>query len=151
MNLSLTCLIISAEKQVRSSSQGIRAPPPPGCKHERAVAWSRLCHLPAREERDLSVLALLPTCPVDAICERQLILCIKSGNRPDVEDIIESCPSEVIDIMRQCWEVSPDNRPTFAGESPPRRHPLPRGQLPSQADRRYLEFLGKQVPLLISN
>nr|XP_020743257.1 receptor-interacting serine/threonine-protein kinase 1 isoform X1 [Odocoileus virginianus texanus]XP_020743258.1 receptor-interacting serine/threonine-protein kinase 1 isoform X1 [Odocoileus virginianus texanus]XP_020743259.1 receptor-interacting serine/threonine-protein kinase 1 isoform X1 [Odocoileus virginianus texanus]XP_020743260.1 receptor-interacting serine/threonine-protein kinase 1 isoform X1 [Odocoileus virginianus texanus]XP_020743261.1 receptor-interacting serine/threonine-protei len=51
----------------------------------------------------------------NAICEQQLILCIKSGNRPDVEDIIEFCPREVIDIMRQCWEVNPDNRPTFAG------------------------------------
>ncbi|MXQ96928.1 hypothetical protein E5288_WYG014893 [Bos mutus] len=53
----------------------------------------------------------------NAICEQQLILCIKSGNRPDVEDIIEFCPREVIDIMRQCWEVNPDNRPTFADES----------------------------------
>ncbi|KAJ1068365.1 hypothetical protein K5549_004063 [Capra hircus] len=51
----------------------------------------------------------------NAICEQQLILCIKSGNRPDVEDIIEFCPREVIDLMRQCWEVNPDDRPTFAG------------------------------------
>lgn len=83
------------------------------------MAWSRFCHLPAREEWALSVSALLPVCSVDAICEQQLILCIKSGNRPDVEDIIEFCPREVIDLMRQCWEVNPDDRPTFAGESPP--------------------------------
>lgn len=51
----------------------------------------------------------------NAICEEQLILCIKSGNRPDVEDIIEYCPKEIINLMKQCWEANPTLRPTFAG------------------------------------
>lgn len=51
----------------------------------------------------------------NAICEQQLIVCIKSGNRPDVEDIIENCPKEIINIMKQCWEANPEIRPTFAG------------------------------------
>nr|KAF6507666.1 receptor interacting serine/threonine kinase 1 [Rousettus aegyptiacus] len=51
----------------------------------------------------------------NAICEQQLIMCIKSGNRPDVEDIIENCPKEIINIMKQCWEANPEVRPTFAG------------------------------------
>lgn len=43
-------------------------------------------------------------------------MCIKSGNRPDVEDIIENCPKEIINIMKQCWEANPEVRPTFAGK-----------------------------------
>ncbi|XP_029799569.1 receptor-interacting serine/threonine-protein kinase 1 [Suricata suricatta] len=51
----------------------------------------------------------------NAICEQQLIICIKSGNRPNVEDITEYCPEEVISIMKQSWQADPDARPTFAG------------------------------------
>lgn len=51
----------------------------------------------------------------NAICEQQLIVCIKSGNRPNVEDIIEYCPKEIISIMKECWEANPEVRPTFAG------------------------------------
>uniref|UniRef100_A0A8C3WDR1 Receptor-interacting serine/threonine-protein kinase 1 n=1 Tax=Catagonus wagneri TaxID=51154 RepID=A0A8C3WDR1_9CETA len=51
----------------------------------------------------------------NAICEQQLIVCIKSGNRPNVDDIIEFCPREVVDIMKRCWAVRPEDRPTFAG------------------------------------
>lgn len=52
----------------------------------------------------------------NAICEEQLIICIKSGNRPNVEDILEYCPEEIISIMKQCWEAKPDIRPTFTGK-----------------------------------
>ncbi|KAF6345516.1 receptor interacting serine/threonine kinase 1 [Rhinolophus ferrumequinum] len=51
----------------------------------------------------------------NAICEQQLIVCIKSGNRPNVEDIIEYCPKEIINIMKECWEANPEVRPTFTG------------------------------------
>ncbi|XP_007933557.1 receptor-interacting serine/threonine-protein kinase 1 [Orycteropus afer afer] len=51
----------------------------------------------------------------NAICEQQLILCIKSGNRPSVEDITEYCPEEIISLMKRCWEANPQVRPTFAG------------------------------------
>lgn len=51
----------------------------------------------------------------NAICEQQLIVCIKSGNRPNVEDIIEYCPTEIISIMKECWEANPEVRPTFTG------------------------------------
>ncbi|KAM5268985.1 receptor-interacting serine/threonine-protein kinase 1 isoform 1-T4 [Hipposideros larvatus] len=51
----------------------------------------------------------------NAICEQQLIMCIKSGNRPNVEDIIEYCPKEIISIMKECWETNPEVRPTFTG------------------------------------
>lgn len=55
-------------------------------------------------------------CFIDAICEQQLIVCIKSGNRPNVEDIIEYCPKEIISIMKECWEANPEVRPTFTGK-----------------------------------
>ncbi|XP_008158148.2 receptor-interacting serine/threonine-protein kinase 1 isoform X1 [Eptesicus fuscus] len=51
----------------------------------------------------------------NAICEQQLIICIKSGNRPHVDDIIEFCPKEIISLMKQCWEADPGVRPTFPG------------------------------------
>ncbi|XP_012589621.1 PREDICTED: receptor-interacting serine/threonine-protein kinase 1 [Condylura cristata] len=51
----------------------------------------------------------------NAICEQQLIVCIKSGNRPDVAVILEFCPQEVISLMKQCWDGDPALRPTFVG------------------------------------
>uniref|UniRef100_A0A8C6QRN9 Receptor-interacting serine/threonine-protein kinase 1 n=1 Tax=Nannospalax galili TaxID=1026970 RepID=A0A8C6QRN9_NANGA len=51
----------------------------------------------------------------NAICAEQLLICINSGNRPNVEDIIEHCPREIISLMEQCWQASPEDRPTFPG------------------------------------
>ncbi|XP_060163424.1 receptor-interacting serine/threonine-protein kinase 1 isoform X2 [Globicephala melas] len=51
----------------------------------------------------------------NAVCEQQLIMRIKSGSRPDVEDITGHCPREAVSIMEQCWAVNPEDRPTFAG------------------------------------
>ncbi|XP_037699623.1 receptor-interacting serine/threonine-protein kinase 1 isoform X2 [Choloepus didactylus] len=51
----------------------------------------------------------------NAINEQQLIVCIKSGNRPNVDEIIEHCPREIISLMKHCWEADPGARPTFTG------------------------------------
>ncbi|ERE77937.1 receptor-interacting serine/threonine-protein kinase 1 isoform 1 [Cricetulus griseus] len=51
----------------------------------------------------------------NAICAEQLLICINSGNRPNVEDIIEHCPREIISLMERCWQAAPEDRPTFPG------------------------------------
>lgn len=40
-----------------------------------------------------------------------------NGNRPDIEEIIEKCPMEIIDLMKQCWDQEAEKRPTFAGKT----------------------------------
>lgn len=51
----------------------------------------------------------------NVICTEQFLICINSGNRPNVEDIIEYCPREIIILMERCWQASPEDRPTFLG------------------------------------
>lgn len=49
----------------------------------------------------------------NVICTEQFLVCIKSGNRPNVEDILEFCPREIISLMERCWQTNPEDRPTF--------------------------------------
>lgn len=51
----------------------------------------------------------------NVICTEQFVVCIKSGNRPNVEEIIEYCPREIIGLMERCWQAIPEDRPTFLG------------------------------------
>lgn len=51
----------------------------------------------------------------DGINEAQICFGIMNGNRPDIKEIIDKCPEEIIDLMKQCWEQEPEKRPTFAG------------------------------------
>lgn len=51
----------------------------------------------------------------NVICTEQFLVCIKSGNRPNVEDILEFCPREIISLMERCWQTNPEDRPTFFG------------------------------------
>lgn len=49
----------------------------------------------------------------NAISAQHVLHCIKIGNRPNVEDIMEHCPQEIIPLMEKCWKESPEARPTF--------------------------------------
>ncbi|XP_020832316.1 receptor-interacting serine/threonine-protein kinase 1 isoform X2 [Phascolarctos cinereus] len=49
----------------------------------------------------------------NAICEQQIITCVGNGNRPNVGEIADKCPKEIINLMVRCWNGNPDKRPTF--------------------------------------
>ncbi|NXI53695.1 RIPK1 kinase, partial [Chloroceryle aenea] len=48
------------------------------------------------------------------INEAQICFGIMNGNRPDIKEITDKCPVEVIELMEQCWEQEAEKRPTFA-------------------------------------
>ncbi|KAM9387614.1 receptor-interacting serine/threonine-protein kinase 1 [Phaethornis superciliosus] len=48
------------------------------------------------------------------INEAQICFGIMNGNRPDIMEITNKCPGEIIELMKQCWEQNPEERPTFA-------------------------------------
>ncbi|NXR40544.1 RIPK1 kinase, partial [Zosterops hypoxanthus] len=50
----------------------------------------------------------------NGINEAQICFGIINGNRPDVNEIIDKCPEEIIDLMQQCWHADSEKRPTFA-------------------------------------
>ncbi|XP_029817267.1 receptor-interacting serine/threonine-protein kinase 1 [Manacus vitellinus] len=50
----------------------------------------------------------------NGINEAQICFGVINGNRPDLKEITDKCPVEIIDIMKQCWEQESEKRPTFA-------------------------------------
>ncbi|NXW65758.1 RIPK1 kinase, partial [Eurystomus gularis] len=48
------------------------------------------------------------------INEAQICFGIMNGNRPDIKEITDMCPGEIIDLMKQCWDQEAEKRPTFA-------------------------------------
>ncbi|NXB94247.1 RIPK1 kinase, partial [Vidua chalybeata] len=68
----------------------------------------------------------------NGINENQICFGIMNGNRPDIKEITDKCPVEVIDLMKQCWDEDSEKRPTFA-EISERYKPF------------YYEYLGKNI------
>ncbi|NXU92963.1 RIPK1 kinase, partial [Xiphorhynchus elegans] len=50
----------------------------------------------------------------NGINEAQICFGIMNGNRPDLKEITDTCPVEIIDLMQQCWAQDSEKRPTFA-------------------------------------
>ncbi|NXP16261.1 RIPK1 kinase, partial [Scytalopus superciliaris] len=50
----------------------------------------------------------------NGINEAQICFGIMNGNRPDLSEITDTCPVEIIDLMKQCWAQESEKRPTFA-------------------------------------
>ncbi|NWT00478.1 RIPK1 kinase, partial [Mionectes macconnelli] len=50
----------------------------------------------------------------NGINEAQICFGVINGNRPDLKEITDKCPVEIIDLMKQCWEQESEKRPTFA-------------------------------------
>ncbi|NXU10369.1 RIPK1 kinase, partial [Pardalotus punctatus] len=50
----------------------------------------------------------------NGINEAQICFGIMNGNRPDIKEIADKCPVEIIDLMTQCWDDKSEKRPTFA-------------------------------------
>ncbi|NXO88570.1 RIPK1 kinase, partial [Certhia brachydactyla] len=50
----------------------------------------------------------------NGINETQICFGIINGNRPDIKEITDKCPVEIIDLMKQCWDEDSEKRPIFA-------------------------------------
>ncbi|XP_061305331.1 receptor-interacting serine/threonine-protein kinase 1 [Pezoporus flaviventris] len=49
-----------------------------------------------------------------SINDSQIRFVVKDGKRPNIEEITDKCPVEIIDLMEQCWKQESEKRPTFA-------------------------------------
>ncbi|NWS40883.1 RIPK1 kinase, partial [Probosciger aterrimus] len=49
-----------------------------------------------------------------SINDSQIRFVVERGNRPNIEEIANECPVEIIDLMEQCWKQESEKRPTFA-------------------------------------
>ncbi|XP_048363998.1 receptor-interacting serine/threonine-protein kinase 1 [Sphaerodactylus townsendi] len=50
----------------------------------------------------------------NATNDQHVYFCVMQGNRPLVEEIMESCPEKIISLMKRSWSQIPEDRPTFA-------------------------------------
>lgn len=49
----------------------------------------------------------------NALNEDQIYVCVREGNRPDMESVPEDSPKEIVSLMTRCWDGEPRKRPVF--------------------------------------
>ncbi|XP_043921274.1 receptor-interacting serine/threonine-protein kinase 1 isoform X2 [Protopterus annectens] len=49
----------------------------------------------------------------NAMNENQVYMCVKNGNRPDMETVPKDSPMEIVNLMLRCWDEEPQKRPLF--------------------------------------
>eukprot|EP00062_Callorhinchus_milii_P005468 gi/632944987/ref/XP_007887808.1/ PREDICTED: receptor-interacting serine/threonine-protein kinase 1 isoform X1 [Callorhinchus milii] len=49
----------------------------------------------------------------NAVNDTQIYHLVLNGDRPDVNELPNEAPEEIVNLMQQCWENKPESRPTF--------------------------------------
>ncbi|XP_062285480.1 receptor-interacting serine/threonine-protein kinase 1 isoform X1 [Scomber scombrus] len=77
-------------------------------------------HTPSTEKSDVYSFAIVVwvilTCEEpypNARSEDHISQCVRNGERPAENLIPDNTPAEIIDLMKRCWDGSPQKRPTF--------------------------------------
>lgn len=107
----------SRRKSGRGRSAGVRGA---GTLSYMAPEHLESVHTPSTEKSDVYSFAIVVWVILtgeepyaNARSEDQISQCVRNGDRPAEDLISEDTPAEIIQLMRRCWDHSPEQRPTF--------------------------------------